>query len=99
MLDELDVEPDDPRGLTLTGGLPFFGGAGNNYSMHAIAEAVARCRDDADAVVLVAANGGMLSKRSVGVYAAEPAPWRPDRSADVQAEIASVAGSGVRAPP
>ena len=29
-------------GLTLTGGLPFFGGAGNNYSAHAIAEAVQR---------------------------------------------------------
>ena len=38
--DGLGIAPDDPRGLTLTGGLPFFGGAGNNYSMHAIAEAV-----------------------------------------------------------
>jgi acetyl-CoA C-acetyltransferase len=89
VLDELDLAPDDPRGLTLTGGLPFFGGAGNNYSMHAIAEAVPRCRADADAVVLVAANGGMLSKCSIGVYAAEPAPWRPDRSAEIQAEIAA----------
>ena len=35
--DGLGIAPDDPRGLTLTGGLPFFGGAGNNYSMHAIA--------------------------------------------------------------
>ncbi|MEJ0064125.1 MAG: hypothetical protein WDM85_00845 [Caulobacteraceae bacterium] len=35
--DELGLRPDDPRGLTVTGGLPFFGGAGNNYSMHAIA--------------------------------------------------------------
>jgi Thiolase-like protein type 1 additional C-terminal domain len=33
---------DDPRGLTVTGGLPFFGGPGNNYSMHAIAETVQR---------------------------------------------------------
>ena len=35
--DGLGLAPDDPRGLTVTGGLPFFGGAGNNYSMHAIA--------------------------------------------------------------
>ncbi len=28
---------DDPRGLTLTGGLPFFGGPGNSYSLHGIA--------------------------------------------------------------
>ena len=40
--DGLPIAPDDRRGLTLTGGLPFFGGAGNNYSMHAIAETVQR---------------------------------------------------------
>ena len=33
----LGIELDDPRGLTITGGLPFFGGPGNNYSLHAIA--------------------------------------------------------------
>ncbi|MBA2954141.1 acetyl-CoA acetyltransferase [Nocardioides sp. MAH-18] len=89
VLDELGLPPDDPRGLTLTGGLPFFGGAGNNYSMHAIAEAVARCRADRDALALVGANGGMMSKYSVGLYSARPVAWRPDRSAEVQAEIAS----------
>ena len=41
--DGLGLGPDDPRGLTLTGGLPFFGGPGNNYSMHAIAETVPKC--------------------------------------------------------
>src|SRR5258708_30207108 len=38
--DGLGLSPDDPRGLTLTGGLPFFGGPGSHYSMHAIAETV-----------------------------------------------------------
>jgi acetyl-CoA C-acetyltransferase len=89
VLDGLGLAPDDPRGFTLTGGLPFFGGAGNNYSMHAIAEAVERCRADRDALALVGANGGMMSKYSVGLYSARPAPWRPDRSPEVQAEIAS----------
>ncbi|HEX4848178.1 MAG TPA: acetyl-CoA acetyltransferase, partial [Novosphingobium sp.] len=42
LLDAFSLDRDDPRGWTLTGGLPFFGGAGNNYSSHAIAEAVAR---------------------------------------------------------
>ena len=42
--DGLGLATDDPRGLTLTGGLPFFGGAGNNYSMHAVAETVAQMR-------------------------------------------------------
>lgn len=87
VLDSLGLAPDDPRGLTLTGGLPFFGGAGNNYSMHAIAEAVARCRADDAALVLVGANGGMLSKYSVGLYSARPVPWRAGRSAELQAQV------------
>lgn len=89
LLDGLGLDGDDPRGFTLTGGLPFFGGAGNNYSMHAIAEAVQRCRAEPEALGLVTANGGMLAKLSVGLYSARPAPWRDDRSAELQAEVAS----------
>ncbi len=87
--DAFGLSANDPRGLTLTGGLPFFGGAGNNYSMHAIAEAVAAARRDPGRFVLVGANGGMMSKYSVGVYSAvPPAPtgWRPDRSRQLQDE-------------
>jgi acetyl-CoA C-acetyltransferase len=61
-----------PIPLTVTGGLPFFGGAGNNYSMHAIATMVERLRADPDAFGLVLANGGFLSKEAVGVYSARP---------------------------
>lgn len=79
MLDGLGLKPDDPRGLTLTGGLPYFGGAGNNYSMHAIAEAVAAVRSRPGAYGFVGANGGMLSKYSAGVYSTDPADWsRPE---------------------
>jgi acetyl-CoA C-acetyltransferase len=85
--DGLDIAPDDPRGLTLTGGLPFFGGAGNNYSMHAIAEAVQRVRAVPGSSALVGANGGVMSKYSVGVYSTAPAPWAQDRSAELQAVI------------
>ncbi|MER6816220.1 acetyl-CoA acetyltransferase [Spirillospora sp. NPDC000708] len=85
--DGLGLDPADPRGLTLTGGLPFFGGAGNNYSMHAIAETVHRLRALPGAFGLVGANGGTMSKYSVGVYSTAPAEWRADRSADLQAEI------------
>jgi acetyl-CoA C-acetyltransferase len=86
--DALGLSPDDPRGLTLTGGLPYFGGAGNNYSMHAIAEAVDRVRAEPGAYALVGANGGVLSKYSVGIYSATPSELRPDRSADLQRQIA-----------
>ncbi|WP_067662879.1 acetyl-CoA acetyltransferase [Nocardia miyunensis] len=85
--DGLNLAPDDPRGLTVTGGLPFFGGAGNNYSMHAVAETVARLRAEPGVFGLVGANGGTLSKYSAGIYSTTPAQWRRDRSAELQAEI------------
>ncbi|MCW2496213.1 acetyl-CoA acetyltransferase [Jatrophihabitans sp.] len=88
--DAFDLAPDDPRGLTVTGGLPFFGGSGNNYSMHAIAEIVTRLRRAPGTVGLVGANGGMMSKYSVGIYSTTPSPWREDRSAALQAELDAV---------
>ena len=87
--DGMGLAPDDPRGLTLTGGLPFFGGAGNNYSMHAVAETVAQMRRTPGEFGLVGANGGILSKYSVGVYSTAPAQWKPDRGAQAQEQVAS----------
>ena len=82
------VAPDDPRGLTLTGGLPFFGGAGNNYSMHAIAETVQRARSNPGSFGFVGANGGIMSKYSAGVYSTDPGPLdRPTTALRLQAEI------------
>lgn len=77
-IEHLAIAPDDPRGLTLTGGLPFFGGAGNNYSTHAIAEAVARVREDRGEFALVSANGGLMSYYATGVYSTEAADWSGD---------------------
>ena len=85
--DAFGLAADDPRGLTLTGGLPFFGGAGNNYSMHAIAETVHRARQAPGSYGFVGANGGVMSKYSAGVYSTTPRAWTPDGSAALQAEI------------
>jgi acetyl-CoA C-acetyltransferase len=85
--DGMGIAPDDPRGLTLTGGLPFFGGAGNNYSMHAVAETVSAMRTSPGRYGLVGANGGILSKYSVGIYTTVPTPWQAGRSPALQAEI------------
>ncbi|OHV04298.1 acetyl-CoA acetyltransferase [Mycobacterium talmoniae] len=85
--DAFGLSADDPRGLTLTGGLPFFGGAGNNYSMHAIAEAVAATRRAPGQFALVGANGGMQSKYSVGVYSTTPTDWKPGNSRALQDEF------------
>ena len=88
--DEVGLEPDDPRGLTLTGGLPYFGGPGNSYSLHGIAETVVQMRDRPGSFGLVGANGGVMSKYSVGVYSTVPAEWAPDRSKALQADTAAL---------
>ena len=98
----LSIAPDDPRGLTVTGGLPFFGGAGNNYSMHAIAAMAERLRE-MGGHGLVGANGGFQSKYAALVLSPDPAPWQPiahdaiqhalDAVADV-APMAAAAGTG-----
>ncbi len=88
--DAFGLAADDPRGLTLTGGLPYFGGPGNSYSLHGIAETVAEMRDRPGAFGLVGANGGVMSKYSVGVYSTEPADWVADRGKALQADIAAL---------
>jgi acetyl-CoA C-acetyltransferase len=76
------------RATTVTGGLPFFGGPGNSYSLHAIATMAERLRGDRRAYGLVLANGGFLSKAAVGVYAAAPpVDWQPVSSADAQRSL------------
>jgi acetyl-CoA C-acetyltransferase len=76
------------RDLTVTGGLPFFGGAGNNYSMHAIASMVERLRAKQGAYGLILANGGFLSNEAAGIYSAvAPADWTPTDSSAIQMEL------------
>lgn len=73
---------------TVTGGLPFFGGPGNGYSLHAIASMAEALRSAPDTFGLVLANGGFLSKEAVGVYSALPAEnWQPVSSAEIQSRI------------
>ncbi len=90
--DGLGIALDDPRGLTVTGGLPFFGGPGNNYSGHAIATMVERLRES-DAPGVVSANGGYLSKHSVGVYATQPPAngFKAAKTSKEQTEIEAAA--------
>lgn len=83
---------------TVTGGLPFFGGAGNNYSMHAIATMAERLRAEPGAYGLVLANGGFLSKEAAGVYSTKPVKaWRPRPADAVQAGISSATGPALLA--
>lgn len=86
----LGLAADDPRGLTLTGGLPYFGGPGNSYSLHAIAETVIQMRDKPGQFGFIGANGGIMSKYSVGVYSTHPTRWRTSRSAELVEQVAAL---------
>jgi acetyl-CoA C-acetyltransferase len=87
--EELGLALDDPRGLTVTGGLPYAGGPGNNYAMHSIAVMMQRLRDKPGAYGLVTANGWFLTKQSVGIYSTTPVEgdWAREDPKVVQAKI------------
>ncbi len=70
---ELGLRVDDPdRPLTLTGGLTFGGGPGNNYTSHGIAQAVTALRATPGSAALVTGLGWYATKHSVGIYASRP---------------------------
>ena len=53
----LGVPTDGTHTLSVTGGLPYFGGPGNNYALHAIATMVERLRMTPGALGLISASG------------------------------------------
>jgi acetyl-CoA C-acetyltransferase len=79
--DMIGLSGDDKRDLTITGGLPYFGGPGNNYVMHAIARMVEHLRENANSKGLVTGNSFYMSKHCACIYSTIPvlgAPWRAD---------------------
>jgi acetyl-CoA C-acetyltransferase len=82
---ELGLDPAD-RTPTLTGGLTFAGGPGNNYASHGIAAAVAALREDPDALALTTALGWYATKHACLVFSGRPGeqPY-----ADIEAPVAS----------
>ena len=94
---EMGIAEDDPRGLTVTGGLPYFGGPGNNYVTHAIAETMDRLRARPGTRGLVTGNGNYLTKQSAGIYSTEPPerPFAPKDPASYQAAIDADTGPPV----
>lgn len=96
---EMNIAEDDPRGLTVTGGLPYFGGPGNNYVTHSIAEMMNRVREQPGAKGMVTANGNYVTKQAVGIYSTEPPanPFRPKDPKTYQQEINDAKGPRVTA--
>ena len=95
--EEMKIPLDDPRGLTVTGGLPYFGGPGNNYVTHSIAEMMNKVRAKPGSKGFVSGNGNYVTKQSAGIYSTEPAdkPFAPKDPKIYQAEIDAAKGPAV----
>jgi acetyl-CoA C-acetyltransferase len=105
---ELGLPVNDPsRSLTMTGGLTFGGGPGNNYASHGIAQVVGALRDQPGSVGLVTGLGWYATKHSLGLYSSrppthqgkEPFAWRdvqPEVDALPQCSVNSAATGAVR---
>jgi acetyl-CoA C-acetyltransferase len=94
--DALDLDVFDPRGLTVTGGLPYFGGPGAAYVVMSIAAMAAECRADSGSVGAVVGVGGFVSHFSAGLYSAAepPGAFGYDDGAGQPAGDAAPAGLG-----
>lgn len=70
---ELGLPVGDPdRPLTVTGGLTFAGGPGNNYGGHGIASIVPLLRAEPSAYGLTTSLGWYATKHALGVWSATP---------------------------
>jgi acetyl-CoA C-acetyltransferase len=83
---------DESRIPTLTGGLTFGGGPGNNYVTHSIASAVETLRHDPGSQALVTGLGWFSTKHSWGVYATSP-PTQGFQHHDAQSDVDALATS------
>ncbi|MEX2392952.1 MAG: acetyl-CoA acetyltransferase [Actinomycetota bacterium] len=89
----LGLQVDDPRGLTVTGGLSFFGGPGNNYMTHSISVMAGLMREDPSRIGVVTGVSWYMSKHTFGIYSATPPKdgWRAASTSDAQATIDATA--------
>ncbi|MDC0147508.1 acetyl-CoA acetyltransferase [Alphaproteobacteria bacterium] len=86
---EMGIRQDDPRPFTVTGGLPYFGGAGNAYTLMSVATMMQKLRGNPGAKGLCNGNGWFLTKHSLGLYSTTPleGEWKRQDPAILQAQI------------
>lgn len=83
----LGLDLDDPsRPLSVTGGLTFGGGPGNNYVTHSIATMVDRLRNAPGQVGLVSGLSWFATSHALGLYSTTP-PERGFLADDVQQDL------------
>lgn len=73
-LKQLGIREDDPRGFTVTGGLPYGGGPASGYTLHSIATMADRLRESPGMKGLVTGNGWYLTKHTASVWSTERKP-------------------------
>lgn len=68
----LGIPQGDPRGFTVTGGLPYAGGPASAYTLHSLAAMADRLRETPGSKGLVTGNGWYLTKHAASVWSTDP---------------------------
>ena len=86
---EMNIAEDDPRPLTVTGGLPYFGGAGNAYTLLSVATMAHKLRANPGSKGFCNGNGWFLTKHSLGLYSTTPfeGAWQREAPSVLQGKI------------
>ncbi|MBW1988112.1 MAG: acetyl-CoA acetyltransferase [Deltaproteobacteria bacterium] len=90
---ELGLSPDDPRPLSVTGGLAYFGGPGNNYSLHAIAALMQEIRENR-AQHAMATGLGWFNTKHAAIILGKTLPkneWKTPDDSPLQQSINKIA--------
>ena len=69
---EMGISEDDFRPFTVTGGLPYFGGAGNAYTLMSVATMMNKLRANPGKRGMCTGNGWFLTKHALGLYSTTP---------------------------
>lgn len=64
--------PKEEKDLTVTGGLPYFGGPGNSYTMFSTTEMVRRLRKKPKSFGLITANSWFITKHAAVIMSSKP---------------------------
>lgn len=72
--DALGLRHDDPRPISLTGGLPYHGGPSSNYMGHSISHLVDHLRAHPSQAGMVTGVGMHMTKHVAAIYSSIPGP-------------------------
>ncbi len=87
----MGIQDNDHRALTLTGGLGFFGGPGNNYNLHAVVTLCDMIARGEKTTGLVTALGWFMHKHAAGIYSSQQ-PKKSLAAMDIEDQTDFLAG-------